>query len=266
MMRLALFLCALLVTLPALGQDSRPTSRPAKPTLPPLGAPAGVFGEGVKLEEATPLAAVVEDPEAFHGKVLRIEGTIADVCQAKGCWMVLRTGDREVRVKFAGYAFFVPRDAHERQVLVQGTATRKTISEELARHYAEESGHPERAKEIHGPQQVIEITATGVEVLGRDALPPEANGTPEAAAALRARVEQGRALLGKAEAPPATPAQALALLRQLPGARTRELSLRTEVDGWHVFAAADVEEAFSAGYAVNRATGRVVVFGPETKK
>ena len=37
-------------------------------------------------------------------------------------------------------------------------------SEEAAKHYAQESGHPERAAEIVGPQKVVTMVATGVEL------------------------------------------------------------------------------------------------------
>ena len=49
---------------------SQPTSRPAKPQLPPLGAPAGVFGAGVKLDTATPLPQGADPRCAGHTGVL----------------------------------------------------------------------------------------------------------------------------------------------------------------------------------------------------
>ncbi|MCO5172112.1 MAG: DUF4920 domain-containing protein [Planctomycetes bacterium] len=252
----------------ARGQDAqpapttRPTSRPAAraPELPPLGAPAGAFGAGVTLPDATPLERVVAEPGALQGRPVRVDGRIKDVCRKKGCWMVLTDGEREVRVRFKDYGFFVPRDASGRAVIVQGEVLAEEISEEVARHYAEEGGDPDRAAEIHGPQKVVSVIATGVEVLGRDAPPLVAAGTPEVTAALARRLGQAQRV-APGGAPVASLDEAFRALRAAPGGRTAELGLAAELPDWFAFSVEGPGEPFVRGWAVRRATGEVVRFG-----
>lgn len=245
------------------GPTTRPTSRPARaPELPPLGAPAGVFGAGVTLPEAAPLERVVAEPGAFAGRPVRVDGRIKDVCRKKGCWMVLSDGEREVRVRFKDYAFFVPRDASGRTVVVQGEVKAEEISEEVARHYAEEGGDPERAAEIHGPQRVVSIIATGVEVLGRDAPPLVAAGTPEVTAALTKRLGQAQRIAQGVGPAPSLEA-AFAALRAAPGGRTAEVGLAADLPEWFAFSAEGAGEPFLRGWAVRKATGEVARFGAE---
>lgn len=231
--------------------------KPQQAPLPPLGHPAGVFGAGVNLERATPLADVVADPMKVHGRPVRVDGVMADVCTRKGCWMVMRDGDVEMRVRFKDYAFFVPRDSHERRVIAQGIITVEEQTEEAAKHYAEESGHPERAAEIVGPQKVVTMVATGVEVFARDEAPLAAQGTPEALAALEKKLAAATKLgqVGK----PADVAAAYASLKAVPGARTEELSAAVEAGGWIAFAA-EGGAPFARGVAVKKDTGDVVRF------
>jgi hypothetical protein len=247
-----------LVSLGALAgaQDSRPTSRPAKPQFPPLGAPAGVYGAGVSAGEAHGLKAAVDKVDALHGRPIRVAAGIGDVCRKKGCWMVLSEGGLDVRVRFKDYAFFVPRDAHGREVLVEGVITKKEISEEEARHYAEESGDPEAAKKIKGPQKVFAFTATGAEILGGRALPPVAQAKDQAKLdALKGKLAGAKAV-GKGKAKAADLEGALKLLRTVKGPRTVEFNLCAEVDGWLVFSRAS-GKPFAGGYAVRKGTGEV---------
>lgn len=265
---LLLIIC-LLGTSSAEAQDklptSRPTSRPAakakpKSKLPPLGAPAGVFGEGVKLQKALRLRDVAKNVDAVKGKTIRIDGLLRDVCRKKGCWVVLKDGKHEVRVKFKDYAFFVPRDATGRRAILQGVLSTKTISEAVAKHYAEEGGNPAAAKSIKGPQTVLSFMATGAEVLGKRVLPPTATPTVDAMTKLQVRLGAGTTI---AKTKPIKSAvSALWLLRDLPGPRTREFTLHTSFAAkgqtWWVFSAAKAK-AFASGIAV-RSDGQVVRF------
>ena len=59
---------------------------------------------------------------------MKFTSTIKDVCQKKGCWMsVALDNDKETFVKFKDYAFFVPMNAQDKEVIVSGKAY---ISEE----------------------------------------------------------------------------------------------------------------------------------------
>ena len=131
------------------------------------GAPQGeLFGAPLTLTETTPLAEIVADPDAFAGRRVLLRGRVAEVCQRKGCWTVLRDGDAHVRVRFADYAFFVPKDSGGAEAWAEGHVNVKTLSESQARHYAEETpgGEPES---IVGPQREIGLVATGIRIASR---------------------------------------------------------------------------------------------------
>lgn len=243
---------------------SRPTGGGQQAQLPPLGAPAGAFGAAVRAADPVPLEQVVADPASFHGRSVVVAERIADVCKTKGCWMVITDGEREVRVRFKDYGFFVPRDAAGRRVIVEGAVKEEEISEEIARHYAEEGSHPERAAEIHGPQKIISIIATGVEVLAREDLPLVAQGNPEHAKALEARLGQAEPVAPGAGAATALE-PALRALRAAPGGRIAEVGLAAELADWFVFGAASASgDPFARGWAVRRSTGEVVRFPSKT--
>ena len=157
----------LLLTVTLLGPALGEARGEDEPDAAAVAIPAGQdFGAGLTLTELSPLRDVIAHPEKYEDKAVLVRGKISDVCQRRGCWMVLREGESHVRVRFQDYGFFVPTDSRGKQVYVEGRAERETISEKLARHYAEESvdGDP---SQIRGEQQVVSFTATGVRLVSR---------------------------------------------------------------------------------------------------
>ncbi|MDG2303419.1 MAG: DUF4920 domain-containing protein [Candidatus Binatia bacterium] len=129
-----------------------------------VAAPAQDFGATLQLVDETPLPQVVQQAAELGKKPVLVRGTVADVCQRKGCWTVLQSGETHVRVRFKDYGFFVPTDCSGRQALVEGVVEVKTLSEDMARHYEEEArnGSP---GEVDGPRQEVSMIATGVRLL-----------------------------------------------------------------------------------------------------
>lgn len=115
---------------------------------------------------STPLPTVgtVMADTALHGTDVILTGTILDVCQKKGCWIVVSDGTSQMRVTFRDYSFFMPTDSFNRTVIIRGVVTIETIDEETARHYAEESKR-EDPDAIDGPRQGVTMVAGGVLVL-----------------------------------------------------------------------------------------------------
>jgi hypothetical protein len=130
----------------------------------PLAAAVEKFGAPLGSAEKVALADLVKSPDAYKGKVVRTEGTIAAVCQEKGCWMTLKTGETTVRVRFKDYAFFVPKDVAGATVVVEGLFEMKTVAEATAKHYAGETPGGKPA-EIKGDQKEYSFTASGVELV-----------------------------------------------------------------------------------------------------
>jgi hypothetical protein len=148
---LALALCVALS--PAAGADEAPS--PPEPV---------DYGAGITLTDLTRLTEVAADPEHYRGRTVLVRGRVRDVCQRKGCWMVVDDGSAQARVRFADYGFFVPKDCRGQEAWVEGEVSVKTLSAREARHYAGESAHKD-APRVEGPVREIGLTATGVRLV-----------------------------------------------------------------------------------------------------
>lgn len=94
---------------------------------------------GAPMPEGQPVAAeaLLAEAEAHAGQSLKVEGRITEVCQAKGCWVMLDAGNGTgIRVKTA-HQFFLPKDAHGTAV-VYGEFKAAELSEAQAAHFAED--------------------------------------------------------------------------------------------------------------------------------
>jgi hypothetical protein len=132
--------------------------------------PGTDYGAGITLEHVSDLDAVLRDAEAHTEEPVLLRGRISDVCQKKGCWTVLSSGDANVRVRFKDYGFFLPKDCSGQTAYIEGVVQIATLSESEARHYSSESSS-ESSREsrgtIHGPQRETGIVATGVRLVDR---------------------------------------------------------------------------------------------------
>ena len=77
-----------------------------------------------RLESAvnvTDLLAALDGKDSVEAKVT---GQINNVCQMKGCWMNISddAATEPVFVQFKDYAFFVPKDAAGKEVVIEGVA------------------------------------------------------------------------------------------------------------------------------------------------
>lgn len=93
----------------------------------------------------------------------KMVGKITDVCSKKGCWMKLDMGnDKDVRVTFKDYGFFVPTDASG-EVVVNGKAYVSETSVDDLKHYAEDAGKsPDEIAKITEPEITMSFVADGV--------------------------------------------------------------------------------------------------------
>ncbi len=154
----------------------------AVPLLLLLAAPAAVagqpelYGKGVELEEATPIADILADPDAFVGKTVRVEGGVLDVCPRKGCWIQVGDDASSLQVKVEDDVIVFPADAKGRLAAAQGVVEAIEMSREsylgwLA-HRAEEKGEafdPETADLGPGPYRMIRLRGTGARLSDRPA-------------------------------------------------------------------------------------------------
>jgi len=124
------------------------------------------FGAGVKLTEATPIKSLYENPKAFVGKTIRLDGVVTAVCDAMGCWMALAPAeqpDQAVRFKVdhgAGIVF--PLSARGKKASAEG------VFEAIAEgdHEANEAAREQAAAQPKGADfgTKYQIKATGAVV------------------------------------------------------------------------------------------------------
>jgi hypothetical protein len=102
--------------------------------------------------------------DAFSGQV---KGKVVEVCKAEGCWIRLQKADgTAMLVRAKDHAFLMPENIVGKNVLIEGNATVKTVSEEMRKHYAEDAGKSkEEIAKIKGAEKSVEFAAKGVKVL-----------------------------------------------------------------------------------------------------
>lgn len=121
------------------------------------------YGNGVKMKEMTPLKSLLDRGKDALGKEVVVEGVVTEVCQTRGCWMVVEDGESHVRVEFEKYGFFVPWDSKGKKVKLQGRLTEKTVGAAAAKHMADEmSKPPVEKKQIQEKQTIVIFLASGV--------------------------------------------------------------------------------------------------------
>jgi hypothetical protein len=108
----------------------------------------GTFvGASFDLEEIIPASEILVLLTEEESEVVRVEGTVVEVCQSKGCWMTFdTTTDKNMRITFLDYGFFVPKDIAGQNVVLEGRGWVQKTDVNTLRHYAEDAGKP--AEEI----------------------------------------------------------------------------------------------------------------------
>lgn len=122
------------------------------------------FGDSITTDGATEATQLISLLEAKDSIPVKLSGKITNVCQKKGCWMKMDLGNNQsLRVTFKDYAFFVPKDAGGKEVIVEGYAFNDTISVEELKHYAEDAGSTkEEIEKITEPEVEFSFEANGV--------------------------------------------------------------------------------------------------------
>lgn len=114
------------------------------------------FGATMPMEgEALSLKAAISSLEAGEAKEVKVMGQITEVCQVKGCWMLLVDGDSYARITFKDYAFFVPTETSMQRAVVYGVLEDATLSADEAAHFAQDAGNAEAREELLAAGEAI---------------------------------------------------------------------------------------------------------------
>ena len=94
------------------------------------------FGQGVTLDQVIPIADVFTQAGDLSGKMVRVSGTVTDLCKHKGCWMQVSDGQNVLTVRFKDEAFIIPANAVGRSVDMEGLFIAEKISNPMGSHQA----------------------------------------------------------------------------------------------------------------------------------
>lgn len=106
---------------------------------PAFAAEPRIYGGAMPDGEARAIGAALAEIESLAGQPAKFAGRVTQVCQAKGCWLILEDNGRHARVRTKDHAFFVPKDASGRAV-VFGALSEVELKPEMAKHLAEDAG------------------------------------------------------------------------------------------------------------------------------
>jgi len=130
-------------------------------------ATVGKFGAPLGGGPSERLASVLEDPEQYAGRDLKVEGHVRRACTAMGCWMELAESSAPdapgCRVMMKDHAFFVPTDSAGADARVEGTLAVRRIEPAQVTHMESEGAtFPNKAPD--GSAQEVRFVASGVEL------------------------------------------------------------------------------------------------------
>jgi hypothetical protein len=135
------------------------------------GVRGSEYGSGVVVAEATPIARILADPDAYVGRTVRIEGKVLDVCPMKGCWMELagESGKESLKVKVDDGVIVFPVTAKGKLAVAEGTVEAIPMSRESyigwLEHLAEERGETFDASGVgDGPFRILQLKGTGARI------------------------------------------------------------------------------------------------------
>jgi hypothetical protein len=138
----------------------------------PLAAVAAPvhLGHELTVADATPIAEILAKPETFEGKRVRVEGEVAGVCTAMGCWMDVADADgRRLRVNVEEGVVVIPSDATGKPAVAEGTLKIAEVTREQyvehQKHAAHEGGPAfDESKVGNGPYRLVELTGDGATI------------------------------------------------------------------------------------------------------
>ena len=135
---------------------------------PPSGKAKPGSTYGAKVDPSNAMSAS-ELPSKLNDKdtiPVKVKGRVLEVCKQKGCWMTMKLNDStEAFVKMKDYAFFLPLDIKNKNIVLEGIAFVKTTTAAELKHYAEDAKKPQAEVDaITKDEKQIRLLASGIVV------------------------------------------------------------------------------------------------------
>ena len=132
--------------------------------------PVGKYGAGIVLATETPLKSVLADPAGYEGKIVQVQGRVAEVCPMRGCWIDLVSvdSDAKLRVKVTDGQIVFPLSAKDHVATVEGVVEKIELDEAQNRawqaHLAEERGEPFDSTSVSGRATLYQLSGLGARI------------------------------------------------------------------------------------------------------
>jgi hypothetical protein len=120
-----------------------------------------VYGKKITLKN--PLTLKQATSVKNTDKQVLVKAKVGKVCKKKGCWMILESKEKEIRVTFKDYSFFVPMGLIGKDVLIQGQMIEKKMSLEETKHFVADEGGD--TSKITKGRSEFRILASGVQTI-----------------------------------------------------------------------------------------------------
>jgi len=140
--------------------------------LTPCTVFAKTFGAGITVDEETAISAIIDNPDQYVGKRVKVSGLVVDVCSTRGCWIYL-AGDRDfekMRIKVTDGEIVFPMEARGKTADVEGIVEKFELSREEVierrQHHAEEKGIPFDPASVTSGETVLRVRGLGADIPG----------------------------------------------------------------------------------------------------
>jgi hypothetical protein len=133
-------------------------------------AKTDVYGQGLLLQETTKISDLLDHPDSYLGKRVRIAGMVIEVCAKRGCWIYL-SSDRpyeKIQIKVTDGEIVFPMSASGHQAIVEGIVEELNMSRQdlikYKKHLAEEKGVPFDPATVKEGEKIIRIIGIGAQI------------------------------------------------------------------------------------------------------
>ena len=127
-----------------------------------------VFGNGANLEQVIDVKTVLASPSSFIGKDITVAGEIDSVCGKKGCWMMMKSGHEQLRIKVKDGDMVFPFNAKGKRAFATGKLEVIEMSEKQAlayqKHMAEDAGEDFEPKNVTKELVFYQLKPVGVTI------------------------------------------------------------------------------------------------------
>ncbi len=139
-------------------------------TLTLAAADAVRYGKPLTQVPETRISEILEKPEAFKGKRVKVRGLVTHVCPERGCYLQLKGDKRfqQIMVKVDDGVIVFPASAQGKEAVAEGTVSVTVLSEQEQREMC-----PVEAKaldpkfdpaKVKGPKTLVRIDGLGAEI------------------------------------------------------------------------------------------------------